>query len=84
MPKSGTPSGNSNITDALDELLGIITGGAEKEEHLLKQISSKLNKSTLGKMISETAEPQMEFLATSANMLVAIAGYLYGDKVVSI
>lgn len=80
MPANKVPSGNSTITEALDELLDIIVGGTEKEEHLLKQISSKLNKSTLGKVINDSLSVQVELLSTAANMLTAIAGYLYGEK----
>ena len=80
MPANKVPSGNSTITEALDELLDIIVGGSEKEEHLLKQISSKLNKSTLGKIINDSLSVQIELLSTAANMLTAIAGYLYGEK----
>ena len=84
MGASRQPSANSNVTSALDELLVIITGSAEKEEHMLKQISSKLNKSTLGKIVSEAAAPQIEFLSAAANMLTAIASYLFGDKGVNL
>ena len=80
MGASKQPSNSADVTAALDELLIIITGSAEKEEHMLKQISSKLNKSTLGKIVSEAAAPQIEFLSAAANMLTAIAGYLYGEK----
>lgn len=84
MGASKTPSSNDTLVTAVDELIDIITGGAEKEEHMLKQISGKLNKSTLGKIISEALTAQMEYLAASANMLCAIAGYLYGEKGVGI
>ena len=80
MGASKQPSNSADVTAALDELLIIITGSAEKEEQMLKQISSKLNKSTLGKIVSEAAAPQIEFLSAAANMLTAIAGYLYGEK----
>lgn len=80
MGASRQPSNSADVTSALDDLLIIITGSAEKEEHMLKQISSKLNKSSLGKIVSEAAAPQIEFLSATANMLTAIAGYLYGEK----
>ena len=35
---------------------------------------------TAKQIVSEAAAPQIEFLSAAANMLTAIAGYLYGEK----
>ena len=76
-----TPSQNKDqIVEHIDMLVGNISAGEELLNEVVTEFDTNILKPDLITQIVSSGELQTQYLQTTANMLVAIAGYLYGEK----